>query len=128
MPLFLGKRDGKGEFGYFKNITEANFTPQHVLTAVVQGMAKELYQYYEGLSDTTKHRFSHLVGAGNGIRKNRHLQNAVSYKFGKPVSLVSHSEESCLGAIINAGKGTGIYSSYQEGAAEIVDYLNPDDR
>lgn len=128
MPLFLGKRDGKGEFGYFKNITEANFTPQHVLTAVVQGMAKELYQYYEGLSDTTKHRFSHLVGAGNGIRKNRHLQNAVSYKFGKPVSLVSHSEESCLGAIINAGKGTGIYSSYQEGAAEIVDYLNHDNR
>ena len=126
MPLFFGSREGKGEFGYFKNITEANFTPRHFVAAIVQGMAKELFRYYDGLSDTVKSRFSRLVVAGNGIRKNRHLQNVVINKFGKPISIVCRSEESCLGAIINAGKGTGIYTNYSEGATEIVDYIKCD--
>ena len=120
MPLFLGQRGGKDNYGYLKNITEANFTPRHLLTAIVQGMVKELYQHYEELPDSVKTRITTLIGAGNGIRRNRHLQNAVKMRFGKPVSLVNHTEESCLGAVINAGKGTGIYVDYREGTAEII--------
>ena len=121
MPLFFGQRGRKSDSGYFKNITEENFTPGNMVKAIVQGMVKELHQHYEELPNSVKNRILYLIGSGNGIRKNRHLQNAVKLTYGKNVSLLNHSEESCIGAIINAGKGTGIYADYSEGAAEIID-------
>jgi len=120
MPLFLGQRGGGTEKGYFRNLTEGNFTPQNLVKALVQGMVNELYQHYAVLPEEVKNDIFTLIGAGNGIRKNRHLIKAVEAKYGLPVTLLDLSEESCLGAVINAGKGVGIYADYGEGASDIV--------
>jgi len=122
MPLFLGQRGGQNENGYFRNITESNFTPQNLVKALIQGMINELFQYYNDLPEDVKKSMIYLIGAGNGMRKNKHLVHAAKMKYDKPLHLLNQSEESCLGAIINAGKGIGLYPNYGEGTSEIITY------
>jgi len=123
MPLFLGKRGLESKTGYFRNITEENFTPPNMVKALVQGMVNEMYQYYKALPERMKNRIDILIGAGNGIRKNPHLVKAVELKYGKSLRFLAVREESCLGAVINAGKGVGLFTDYDTAAAEIVKYL-----
>ena len=122
MPYFLGKRGDESQNAYFNNITEANFTLENVVKALVQGMVNELYENYLNLPKEVKNKIQILVGAGNGIRKNKHLIKAVELTYKKPVKLFNLSEESCLGSIIHAGKALGIYKDYNEGSFDIVFY------
>jgi hypothetical protein len=85
-------------------------------------MVHKLSQYYSNLPNYVQNNIIHLVGAGNGIRKNQHLIKAAELKYGKSLILLNQSEESCLGVFINAGKGIGVYSNYSDGALEIVKY------
>jgi sugar (pentulose or hexulose) kinase len=124
LPLFLGERGDGKELAFFRNITDMNFTPENMIKALVQGMINELYRFYKGLTEEVKSRIGILVGAGNGIRKNNHLIKAAEWTYQKPLYLLDLSEESCLGAVINAGKGAGIFKDYSEGAAVIVKYKN----
>lgn len=122
LPLFLGERGVEGNFAYFNHITDQNFTPENMVKALVQGMAFELYRHYEVLPEEVKQHLSILVGAGNGIRKNKHLIAAAKNLYHMPVKLLDLSEESCIGAVINAGKGAGIFRDYAEAAADMVTY------
>ncbi len=122
MPFFLGQRGIDSNNAYFSNITEANFTPQNIVKSLVQGMANELYFYYKNLPKDKKDSINYIIGSGNGIRKNLHLQKAVELIYEKPLHLFNLHEESCLGAIIHAAKGAGIYKNYNEGSFDIVKY------
>ena len=122
LPLFLGERGGEGQTAFFRNITDGNFTPENMVRALVQGMANELYRFHESLPEELHKSIRHLIGAGNGIRKNRHLIKAAQLRYNMPLSLLDLKEESCMGALINAGKGSGIFRDYAEGAAAIVKY------
>jgi len=122
LPLFLGERGREGEYAFFRNITDRNFTPENMVKALVQGMAVELHRYYGALPPEVTGKFTTLVGAGNGIRRNPHLITAVERLYGKPLSLLDLTEESCLGAAINGGKGAGLFRDYREGASRIVRY------
>ena len=122
LPLFLGGRGVEGEYAYFKNITDQNFTPENLVKALVKGMSYELYRFYQALPDDVHKNIQTIVGAGNGIRKNQHLITAAMKMYSKSVKLLDLSEESCIGAVINAGKATGIFRDYAEGAAAIVKY------
>jgi len=122
MPYFLGQRGVDSNNAYFTNITEANFTPQNIVKSLVQGMANELYFFYRNLPKDKKDSIKYIIGSGNGIRKNRHLQKAVEIIYKKPLHLFNLHEESCLGAIIHAGKGAGIYENYHDGSFDIVNY------
>jgi sedoheptulokinase len=122
MPYFLGQRGKIGSNASFSNISEANFTPQNMVKSLVQGMVNELYENYKNIPTDTRDRIQVLIGSGNGIRKNNHLKKAVELTYDKPLKLLNLSEESCLGAIIHAGKGIGIYKDYSEGSFEIVNY------
>ena len=93
-----------------------------MVKALVMGMVDELRRYYCDLPESVRTGLEILVGAGNGIRKNLHLQKAAEQRYGKPVKVLDLSEESCLGAVINAGKGVGIFRNYREGALDIVRY------
>ena len=39
-----------------------------------------------------------LMGSGNGLRKNRHLQDCFSRKFGQKITLSAIEEEAAAGA------------------------------
>jgi len=122
MPYFLGKRGEETQNAYFNNISEANFTPENIVKSLVQGMVDELYENYSNLPADMKDKIQILVGSGNGIRKNGHLIKAVELTYKKPLQLFNLSEESCLGAIIHAGKSLGLYKNYSEGSFDIVSY------
>ncbi len=122
LPLFLGERGKSESYAFFRNITDWNFNPQNMVRALVLGMINELKRFYDPLPSDVRSPITTLVGAGNGIRRNPHLISAASRCYGMPLSLLDLSEESCLGAVINAGKGTGVFRDYGEGAARIVRY------
>lgn len=122
MPFFLGQRGVESNNAFFSNITEANFTPQNIVKSLVQGMANELHSFYDNLPKDKKDSFNYIIGSGNGIRKNFHLQKAVEIIYKKPLYLFDLKEESCLGAVIHAGKGAGVYKNYREGSVDIVNY------
>lgn len=44
-----------------------------------------------------------LIGSGNGIRKNVHLQQCISERFGLPLHLSPCEEEAATGAALFAG-------------------------
>ena len=122
MPLFLGERGADRSYGWYKNVTDRNFTPTLMVKATVRGMVNELRRFYLDLPGDVKEDLSFLAAAGNGIRKNSHLIRAAEAEYGMRVNLLDLSEESCLGAAINGGKGAGIFRDYAEGAAEVVRY------
>ena len=122
LPLFLGERRQENSYAWFRNITDWNFTAENMVKALVEGMINELKRFYDPLPEEIRAGMTTLVGAGNGIRRNPHLIRAAEAGYGMPLSLLDLSEESCLGAVINAGTGTGIFRDYDEGALKVVRY------
>ena len=121
-PLFFGERTSKEAMASFRDITAENFSPGNILKALVQGMAWELHRFYRVLPEDVKQKLSLLTGAGNGIRKNRHLMQMVEILYNKPLYILQSVEESCLGAVINAGTGVQIFKSHSDGSQSIVEY------
>ena len=63
-----------------------------------------------------------IVGSGNGIRKNRHLINAIEKTFGKKLIIPRHLEEAAFGAALFALISCGKYKNAKE-AQNIIKYL-----
>ena len=91
---FAGTRRNPGLRGSVTGIGTDNFTPAHLLWGLVEGMAEELCGFYR---DSGKTR-SLLVGAGNGLRKNAALRQALESRFGMPLAVPSYGEEAARGA------------------------------
>jgi len=121
-PLFRGDRGSDNAAASFSRITAANFTPQNMIKALVQGMAGELHQFFAGLPAEVRAERTGIVGSGNGIRKNRHLRRVIELLYGRPLLIAESTEESSLGAVVNAGVGIGLFSDYAQGARQVVKY------
>lgn len=103
--------------GSIKNISTENFTPRDMILGCMHGIANELYCLYKsGGTNCTK-----LIASGNGIRKNRHLQNITENTFGMKLHIPSLCEEAAAGAAIFAMTGCGIYKNL-ETAERIIQY------
>jgi len=120
VPLFRGERGADHAAASFSGITAENFTPVHMLKALVQGMVWELHRYYCKLPEDVRSQKPHLVGSGNGIRKNRHLRKVVEMMYEKPLHVFEATEESSLGAVVNAGVGVGVFPDYAAGSRQVV--------
>ena len=102
IPLFQGTRSAPHLRGSITELSTENFTPLHFTWAMLEGIAEELFGMYQdyltagGVPGT-------LVGSGNGLRKNRYLQQCVSEKFGMPLHLSDCEEEAATGAALFAG-------------------------
>jgi sedoheptulokinase len=121
-PLFRGDRGSDNAAASFNRITAANFTPENMIKALVQGMAGELHQFFAGLPAEVRAERTGIVGSGNGIRKNRHLRRVIELLYGRPLLIAESTEESSLGAVVNAGVGIGLFSDYAQGARQVVKY------
>jgi len=59
------------------------------------------------------------VGAGNGLRENPVLADAVARKFGSAPVVTQHREEAAFGAALVGGVAAGVFSSLDE-AGQLV--------
>ena len=63
-----------------------------------------------------------LVGAGNGVRRNRLLAQILARRFGMSLLIPSHSEEAAVGAALAAAVGLDIFPDLDAAAAALLDY------
>ena len=64
-------------------------------------MAEELYKMYRKIEKGLAGPKTRMVASGNGIRKNRHLQEVMSEKFGMSLELAKREEEAAYGAAVS---------------------------
>ncbi len=93
--LFKGTRSDAALRGSIIGIGTDNFTPEQLILGVNRGMVNELYEMYRlsGMTDKTI-----LVASGNGVQKNKVLQNYLSDIFGMELKLTAKGEEAAMGA------------------------------
>lgn len=101
---FRGTRDCPGERGRITGLDEDNFTPEGLVYGTLEGMAGELYEMYEKIYRGTGIRASHLVASGNGVRKNRVLQEIFRELFDADLELAPYEEEAACGAAVSGIK------------------------
>ena len=65
---------------------------------------------------------SPLVGAGNGVRRNRLLAGILAGRFGAPLHIPALAEEAAVGAAIVAAVGQGEFASLDEATARLLRY------
>ena len=96
--LFQGTRENPALRGSFREISCENFTPVHFMHSVMNGMAQELFAMYQSFLDAGGAKPEAMIGSGNGLRKNRHLQKAFERVFSCPMTLSRCEEEAACGA------------------------------
>ena len=99
---FLGTRENPSETGAISGIGMANFHPAALIRGTLEGMAKELYDFYRVLNEQAGISRRRLVAAGNGVRRNEALQRILSDVFGLPLTVERDEEEAARGAAISA--------------------------
>ncbi|MFH1085507.1 MAG: FGGY family carbohydrate kinase, partial [Chloroflexota bacterium] len=115
-PHFSGTRADPGQRGVLSGLSAANLTPGHLARALLEGVAEALWALCARMQPRVGAR-PWLVGAGNALRQNAVLQEAVAARFGQPLHLAPQVEEAALGAALMAAAGVGAYASVQDATA-----------
>lgn len=104
---FDGTRDHPERRGSVRNLTTHNFDPASLAYGVLDGIAGELHQRYQTMLGDSNPTHSRMIGSGNGLRKNIHLQRIAAEKFGMELELSHCTEEAACGAAIAGFTTTG---------------------
>lgn len=97
---FSGTRDHPHRRGSVQNISTNNFTPEAFAYGILDGIAEEMYGRYQTIQKGGHVSHSRMVGSGNGMRKNQHLQQIFIEKFGMELELSSKTEEAACGTAL----------------------------
>lgn len=97
---FEGTRTHPQKRGSIKGITTENFTPEGLVCGVMNGMVRELHEYYLAMESGLGSRKSRIVASGNGLRKNAALQSIAADMFGMELELSAQEEEAAFGACL----------------------------
>lgn len=98
-PLFQGTRQDPTLRGSISGLTTENFTPLHLIWAMMEGMTDELYGMYEScVSAGVVSGEYRLIGSGNGLRKNPRLRECFAERFGRGLVMSDQTEEAATGA------------------------------
>lgn len=101
---FQGTRQGPTLRGSITGIGTDNFTPAHLIRSFMEGMARELHDMYRGYLDLGGKAPGTIIGSGNGLRQNRHLQRVFEEVFSCKLILSDNDEEAACGAALYAAK------------------------
>ena len=107
---FSGTRENPALRGSITNLGTDNFTAQHFIVGVLQGIVEELYGFYEEMKPLLSAKPDMLVCSGNGVRLNKPLQKIISAMFRMPVSIPVYKEEAAYGAALYAFVAGGLKS------------------
>lgn len=104
VTTFQGTRQDPTLRGSISGLTAENFTPEHLIWSVMEGMAQELYGMYRGFLDQGGRKPACMIGSGNGLRKNKWLCQVFEEVFGCPMMLSQNDEEAACGAALYAAR------------------------
>lgn len=104
---FSGTRSNPDERGSITGIGIENFHPGAMTLGVISGILDELYAMYLEMCRVTGRKATKLVGSGNGIRKNKLMQELAEEIFGMPLAIPQYQEEAAYGAALYALAATG---------------------
>jgi sugar (pentulose or hexulose) kinase len=107
-PCFAGTPADPRQRAEWTGISPANFTPAHVIRALLEGMAEIFFDDYRAICHAAGKSYGRLVGSGNGLRSNRVLRQIVAERFAMPLDLPPHEEEAAVGAARLAAIGAGV--------------------
>ena len=107
---FAGTRSDKNARGSIRNISIENFTPSALTRGVLEGMTRELYEMYLLMGKD----ICGIVGAGNGLRKNKFLAETAKNMFGCSIKIPLHTEEAAFGAALYGMLSAGYCKSMSE--------------
>ncbi len=120
-PFFTGSRTDPALRASFSGLSPDNFTPAHFARALLEGMANGFSAFFEEMGPVVGRR-PLLVGAGNGVRRNRLLARILARRFGMSLLIPSHSEEAAVGAALAAAVGLDIFPDLDAAAAALLEY------
>ena len=120
-PFFTGSRVDPNLRASFTGLSPDNFTPGHFSRALLEGMAEGFHRFGEQMAPVIGAR-SPLVGAGNGVRRNRLLAGILAKRFGAPLHIPALAEEAAVGAAIVAAVGQGEFASLDKATAHLLRY------
>ena len=99
---FDGTRVNPELSGSITNLLSDNFTPEAFTYAVLEGMSRELYEMYQTIRKGTNVKITHMIGSGNGLRKNPVLCQIIEEMFEAKLTLAECEEEAATGAAISS--------------------------
>jgi sedoheptulokinase len=103
-PVFSGTRSDPSVRGSVTGIGISSIVPEMFIYGMLEGIVGELYHAFDLCGQNCKSGKEFLVGSGNGIRKNPHLQKLFENAFGLPLVLSENEEEAACGAAIYCGE------------------------
>lgn len=121
LTRFSGTRVNPQERGKIENIGIHNLTPRAMIKGTLEGIVEELYLMYEGMCRCNGEKPSFLVGSGNGIRRNKHLQAIFEKVFEMKMLIPAHQEEASYGTALFSMVCSGYFDSIEE-AQQIIKY------
>ena len=104
---FSGTRSNPSEKGSMTGIGVENFHPGAMTLGVISGILDELYEMYMEMCRVTGRKATRLVGSGNGLRKNKLMQELAEVRFDMKLSIPQYQEEAAYGAALYALAATG---------------------
>ncbi len=120
-PFFTGSRVDPNLRASFTGLSPDNFTPGHFARALLEGMAEGFYRFGEQMAPFIGQR-SPLVGAGNGVRRNRLLAEILADRFAMPLHIPALAEEAAVGAAIVAAVGQREFDTLDAATARLLNY------
>lgn len=111
---FYGTREHPHKAGNIEGIGPNNFNPRQLIAGFLHGILDELEGFTKSLPNELLGQLTRLAASGNGIRKNRAMQQLARTKWGLPLKFARVKEEAAFGAAIHAAVGSGIYTGYAE--------------
>jgi sedoheptulokinase len=86
--------------GKISNISTSNFTPENLISGFLNGIASELYHFYQLIPDEIKKDKRLWVASGNGLKKNPLLVQTLEAQFNCKFTLSEWEEEAAMGACL----------------------------
>ena len=102
-PLFRGTRMNPSLRASICELSENNFNAQALTLSTLQGISKELKDFYDMLVPITGKR-KNLIGSGNAIRMNPILRQIIETDYNAKLSIPFHKEEAAFGAALLAAE------------------------
>ncbi len=120
VPLFDGSPGDSAASASFEGLTAINFTVGNLSRALLNGIARNLYEAYREavLFGTGERKI--LVGSGNGLRLNSVLMQELSRWDGHMPVFGTFTEEAAVGAALCSAVAIGEFGTIQEASASLL--------
>lgn len=113
-PFFRGTRYEPDRRGVIKGISVDNLSPATLLASVLTGIAQSMSDVWSTSPQSAANALRRVAMAGNAVKHNPLLVEAVRGHFGVPVQVARHSEEAATGTAMLAGVHLRIWRTIED--------------